>query len=92
MCVAYAKAGLRACDVYAEIARGASKLAAIAPQPRSKQAAHVLKKLLDDDAVPGSVRIPGMTKRSARRLFDRLVVLKAVRELSGRSTFRIYGI
>ena len=33
-----------------------------------------------------------MSDRAARRLCDRLVALGAVRELTGRDTFRLYGV
>ena len=47
-----------------------------------------------------STRIPqrgdeicrAISKRGSRRLFDRLVALGAVRELTGRATFRLYGL
>jgi hypothetical protein len=53
----------------------------------------VIEMLLADDAVAsaGAARA-GLSDRAARRLFDRLVALAAVRELSGRDIFRIYGL
>jgi hypothetical protein len=92
VCDAYARAALQACGVFAQLERAAAKLAAIAPKLRSKQADLVLRCLIDDDAAPGSMRIPGMTNRSVRRLCDRLVSLGAVRELTGREAFRLYGL
>jgi hypothetical protein len=68
------------------------KLLAVAPKLRAKAADIVVEKLLSDDAVVASENIAGMSDRGLRRLFDRLVELGAVRELSGRPTFRIYGL
>ncbi|MGY3413105.1 hypothetical protein ACVWZV_009271 [Bradyrhizobium sp. GM5.1] len=47
--------------------------------------------LLMEDAQPAGA---GKTAsdRSMRRLFDRLVALGAVRELTGRTAFRLYGL
>ena len=52
----------------------------------------VIKTLLDEDAVLASARRGAISDRGARRLFDRLVALGAVRELTGRATFRLYGL
>ena len=43
-----------------------------------------------DALVPGALAF--MSDRAARRLCDRLVALGAVRELTGRDTFRLYGV
>jgi len=55
--------------------------------------------LTEDAVAPAlmlSPRIQGtsiaMTDRAARRFCDRLVELGVARELTGRSTFRLYGI
>lgn len=92
VCLAYATAAAEACDLGAELAPRAAKLAAVAPKLRAKGSADVVKLLLTDDAVPGSWSSPKLSARGARRLFDRLGELGTVRELSGRPTFRLYGL
>ncbi|MER9223167.1 DUF1403 family protein [Mesorhizobium sp. M0644] len=89
---AQARAALRAIDLSAELERRADRLLAVAPKLRAKAADDVVEKLLSDDAIVASEKIAGMSDRGLRRLFDRLVELGAVRELSGRPTFRIYGL
>jgi hypothetical protein len=89
---AQARAALRAIDLSAELGRRANTLLAVAPKLRAKAADLVVERLLSDDAIVASERIAGMSDRGLRRLFDRLVELGAVRELSGRPTFRIYGL
>ena len=61
---------------------------------RAKGARRVVDMLLADDAVTPAAAASraGLSDRAARRLFDRLVALGAVRELSGRDAFRIYGL
>lgn len=90
--VAQARAALRAIDLSAELGRRAERLLAVAPKLRAKAADSVVDKLLSDDAIVASEKIAGMSDRGLRRLFDRLVEFGAVRELSGRPTFRIYGL
>lgn len=90
--VAQARAALHAIDLSAELGRRAEKLLAVAPKLRAKAADMVVERLLSEDAIVASEKIAGISDRGLRRLFDRLVELGAVRELSGRSTFRIYGL
>jgi len=89
---AQARAALRAIDLSAELGRRADRLLAVAPKLRAKAADMVVERLLSGDAIVASEKIAGMSDRGLRRLFDRLVELGAVRELSGRPTFRIYGL
>jgi hypothetical protein len=91
-CAAYAIAATQACDLFAELERGSQKLLAVERRLRAKGARAVVEKLHDEDAVLPSGRIAHMSDRGLRRLFDRLVALGAVRELTGRSTFRLYGL
>ncbi|MER9663172.1 DUF1403 family protein [Mesorhizobium sp. M0159] len=89
---AQARATLRAIDLSVELERRADRLLAVAPKLRAKAAGIVVERLLSDDAIVASANIAGMSDRGLRRLFDRLVELGAVRELSGRATFRLYGL
>ncbi len=90
---AYAKAAARACDLSAELGRRAQKLQDAAPKLRAKGAPGALVAVLDDDSLSASCKIGGqISERGARRLFDRLVALGAIRELTGRATFRLYGL
>ncbi len=89
---AQARAALRAIDLSAELERRAQKLLAVAPKLRARSADAVVQKLLSGDAMVASDPVAGMSDRALRRLFDRLMELGAVRELSGRPTFRIYGL
>jgi len=91
--IAYAKAAAGAVDLAGDLARRAGKLEEAAPKLRAKGAGAALRALLDDDSLSASSTIGGqMSERGARRLFDRLVALGAIRELTGRATFRLYGL
>ncbi|GAW37390.1 hypothetical protein RA2_04473 [Roseovarius sp. A-2] len=74
----------------ADLARRAAHLKAVAPKLRAKGAGDAVEMFLTRDAVaPSALPLPG---RAARRLCDRLVELGAVREMTGRDTFRLYGV
>lgn len=74
----------------ADLARRAAHLKAVSPKLRAKGAQAAVAMFLTQDAVaPAALPLPD---RSARRLCDRLVDLGAVRELTGRDSFRIYGL
>jgi len=90
-CVAYGRAAAQACDLFAELGRSSQKLIAVAPHLLARGAGAVIETLLNEDAVPAARR-GAISARGLRRLFDRLVALGGVRELTGRSTFRLYGL
>lgn len=92
--VAQARAALRAIALSTELGRRAERLLAVAPKLRARGANAIVDRLLNEDALVASSgdKKTGMSDRGLRRLFDRLVDLGAVRELSGRTTFRIYGL
>lgn len=98
------RAMIAACDaalrLAADLSRRAEKLRSIAPKLRAKGSDEALNLFLSHDAVsPSGMLSPmimgtsqPMTDRAARRLCDRLVELGVVRELTGRATFRLYGV
>jgi hypothetical protein len=83
------------------LARAAVRLRAAVPKLRAKGAARAVEMILSQDAltpvalaraVPESLSAPSLSDRAARRLCERLVDLGVLRELTGRDTFRLYGI
>jgi hypothetical protein len=92
LCLALAQAAAEACRLAAEISRRAARLEAVAPKLRAKGAGEAIARLLDDDAVPGTLVTKNLSRFGSRRLFDRLEGFGAVRELSGRSSFRLFGL
>lgn len=81
---------IEAARVAADLMRRAAHLKAVAPKLRAKGAEGAIEMFLTRDAVaPSALPLPD---RAARRLCDRLVDLGAVRELTGRDTFRLYGV
>jgi hypothetical protein len=83
-----------------DLARRAEALRSVAPKLRAKGSEAAVDLFLGEDAVaPASMLSPyirgttiPMTSRAARRFCDRLVELGVAWELTGRPTFRLYGI
>jgi hypothetical protein len=90
--LAYARAALTALDLAQDLSRRAARFADAAPKLRAKGKGRAVEALLADDAVSAATPIAGMSDRARRRLFDRLATLGAARELTGRKTFRLYGL
>jgi hypothetical protein len=89
---AVALGAAEACRLAASMAAQADRLRAIVPKLRSRAAGEVVGRLLGDEAVSGTLTTKTLSRWASRRLFDRLIEFGAVRELSGRSVFRIYGL
>lgn len=97
---AAALSALDALTLAMDLTRRADRLRSVTPKLRAKGAEEATRLFLAEDAVsPGIALSPvirmsaaRMTDRAARRLCDRLVALGAVRELTGRPSFRLYGL
>jgi hypothetical protein len=83
-----------------DLATRAAALRAVTPKLRAKGSKAAVGLFLSEDAIGPSMMLSPtikgttipMTDRAARRFCDRLVELGVARELTGRPTFRLYGI
>lgn len=82
----------QAVPLAADLARRATRLRDVMPQLRAKAAGRAVDLFLTRDALAPVALLGFMSDRAARRLCDRLVDLGAVRELTGRDSFRLYGV
>ena len=85
-------ASAQAATLAADLARRAARLRTVVPQLRAKGALSAVDLFLTQDALTPAALIGILSDRAARRFCDRLVDLGAVRELTGRDTFRLYGV
>ncbi|PHP26194.1 DUF1403 family protein [Limimaricola cinnabarinus] len=89
---AVARAAARAAGLAQDLASRAAWLHAVAPKLRAKGADAAIELFLTQDALAPAALTHLMSDRAARRLCDRLVLLGALRELTGRDSFRLYGL
>ncbi len=91
--LAVARSAGEAVRVADDLTRRAARLKSVAPKLRAKRAGEAVGVFLTRDALSPSIALtPLMSDRAARRLCDRLVDLGVVRELTGRDSFRLYGL
>ncbi|MEO1606991.1 MAG: DUF1403 family protein [Pseudomonadota bacterium] len=76
----------------AALARRAAHLKAVAPKLRAKGSEAAVDLFLTRDALAPTALASLRSDRARLRFCDRLVELGAVRELTGRDTFRLYGL
>ncbi|MCI2400957.1 DUF1403 family protein [Aliiroseovarius subalbicans] len=75
-----------------DLAHRTARLRAVAPKLRARGSDEAVQMFLTRDAVAPSALVSLNSGRSARRFCDRLVELGVARELTGRDTFRLYGV
>jgi len=89
---AVARAAPQAAGLAQDLTCRAARLHAVAPKLRAKGADAAVEMFLAQDALAPAALTRLMSDRAARRLCDRLVALGALRELTGRDSFRLYGL
>ncbi|MEM6900765.1 MAG: DUF1403 family protein [Pseudomonadota bacterium] len=75
-----------------DLTRRVARLREIAPKLRAQGSDDAVAMFLSQDVLPPIALTSLRSDRAARRFCDRLVDLGAVRELTGRDTFRLYGV
>ncbi|SFT11363.1 Protein of unknown function [Sulfitobacter marinus] len=86
------KAVKEAVQMTHDLARRTKRLKSVTPKLRAKGAEQAVELFLTRDAVAPNALVSLNSDRAARRFCDRLVDLGAARELTGRDTFRLYGV
>lgn len=75
-----------------DLKRRAARLKEAAPKLRARGSDKAVAHFLARDAIAPAALTSLRSDRAARRFCDRLVALGVARELTGRDTFRLYGI
>lgn len=88
---AWTRAGIAAHDIFTDLEQRADRLCMGAAKLRGRDAKPLIAQLQCEDALPARAGAQA-SDRAARRLFDRLTAAGLVRELTGRPTFRLYGL
>lgn len=92
VCLALVSATAATLQSARDIGRRAEHLTNTVPKIRTKGRDVVIRQILTRDAVLASAPGANLSRWASSRLFERLESFGAVRELSGRPSFKVYGL